>query len=442
MRTCLALLLLPALLAAPALQAETIALTGARIHTAGPAGVIENGTVVLTAGRITAVGAGLEPPANARVIDATGKVITPGFYDAHGYLGVEEVNLEASTVDRRQATLRYSAAFEIADAVNPRSILIPVNRIEGITRAVVTPALAPPPNGLTGSPVAGMGSVIHLGGVEDFVVGRNVALYVDLSEAGAAVTGGSRSAAMLRFREALEDARDLAANRRAWEGGARRPYSASRPDLEALAETMGTERPVVVTVHRASDIEAVLRLGREFGLKLVISGGTEAWLVAGRIAAGGVPVIIDPIENLPRRFEMLGATLENAARLHAAGVTVAFSTFESHNARNMRQAAGNAVAHGMPWEAALAAMTINPAMMFGQQAYSGSLEAGKDADLVIWNGDPLEHATSAERVFIRGRDIPMVSRHTLLRDRYRDLGGPLPPQYRRHGDGDAGGSRD
>jgi imidazolonepropionase-like amidohydrolase len=434
MRACLAICIALGLLMMQPLHAETIALTGARVHTAGPAGIIENGTVIVTSGRITAVGAGLAPPPHARLIDATGKVITPGFYDAHGYLGVEEVNLEAATVDRRQATLRYSAAFELAESVNPRSILIPVNRIEGITRAVVTPALAPSPEGAAGSPVAGLGSVIHLGGVEDFVVGRNIALYVDLSEAGAAVTGGSRSAAMLRFREALEDARDLAANRRAWEGGARRPYSASRPDLEALAETMRTERPVVVTVHRAADIEAVLRLGREFGLQLVISGGSEAWLVAERLAAAGVPVIIDPIENLPRRFEMLSATLENAARLHAAGVTVAFSTFESHNARNMRQSAGNAVAHGMPWEAALAAMTINPATMFGQQAHSGSLEPGKDADLVVWNGDPLEHATSAERVFIRGLDIPMVSRHTLLRDRYRELGGPLPPQYWREGD--------
>jgi imidazolonepropionase-like amidohydrolase len=411
-------------------SADTVALTGARIHTAGPAGVIENGTVVLRDGRIEALGADLAPPSGARVIDASGKVITPGLYDAHGHIGIVEVSQEPSTADQQHLDGRYSAAFEVADAVNPRSVLIPINRIEGVTRAVVAPAVAPPPEGQVRSPVAGLGSVIHLGAVEDFVVARNVALYVDLGEPGAAVAGGSRNLVLLRLREALEDARDLAANRRAWEEGARRPYSASRPDLEALAETMRSGRPVVVNVHRASDIEAALRLARDFGLNLVVLGGSEAWLVAAQLAAAGVPVILDPLENLPRRFETLGASLENAARLNAAGVTVAISAFGSHNARNMRQAAGNAVAHGLPWEAALAALTANPARIFGQHEHGGSLEPGKDADLVVWSGDPLELSSMAEYVFIRGRQIPMVSRHTLLRDRYRQLDAPLPPQYR------------
>lgn len=423
------ILLAATLLATPAL-AETVALTGARIHTAGPDGVIEDGTVILQGGRIAALGAGLAPPGDARVIDVSGKVVTPGLYDAHGFIGIVEVSLEPSSVDRQHVDTRYSAGFEVADAVNPRSVLIPINRIEGVTRAVVTPAVADPPEGQARSPVAGLGSVIHLGGAEDFVVARNAALYVNLGEAGAAAAGGSRSMALLRFREALEDARDVAAHRRAWEDGARRAYSVSRPDLEALAATLRTGRPVVVTVHRASDIEAALRLAEEFGLRLVVSGGSEAWLVAERLAAAEVPVILNPLENLPRRFEMLGATLENAARLHAAGVTVAFATFASHNARNMRQAAGNAVAHGLPWDAALAALTVNPASIFGEAERSGSLAVGKDADLVVWDGDPLEITTAAERVFIRGRDIPMVSRHTLLRDRYREQDAPLPPQYR------------
>jgi imidazolonepropionase-like amidohydrolase len=427
-----ALLAAAMLVSAPA-GAETLALTGARIHTAGPGGVIENGTVVLRHGRTEALGADLAPPAGARVIDVRGKVITPGLYDAHGHLGIVEVSLEPSTADQHHVDERYSAAFEIADAVNPRSVLIPINRIEGVTRAVVAPAVAPPPEGQARSPIAGLGSVIHLGGVEHFVIARNAALYANLGESGAAAAGGSRSLALQRLREVLEDARDLAAHRRAWEDGARRPYSASRPDLEAVYETLRTGRPVVVTVHRASDIEAALRLAAEFELNLVILGGAEAWLVAERLAAAGVPVILDPMENLPRRFEMVGATLENAARLHAAGVTVAFSTFGSHNARNMRQVAGNAVAHGLPWEAALAAMTANPARIFGQQESSGSLEPGKDADLVVWSGDPLELSSAAEHVFIRGRQIPMVSRHTLLRDRYRALDAPLPPQYRSGG---------
>jgi imidazolonepropionase-like amidohydrolase len=421
-----ALLGLCALLMAPAAAAESWAITGARLHTLGPSGVIENGTIVIRHGRIEAVGADVDVPLDAQRIDAAGKIVTPGLYDAYSYIGVVEVSLVVETDDRVQSGARYTASFRVADAINPRSTLIPVNRIEGITRAVVTPAVAAES---FSSPVAGLGSVIHLGGVEDYLVARDAALYVHLGEEGAALAGGARGLTLMRLREALQDARDFSEHRGAFEARARRQYSASRPDLEALAETLDGERPVVVSVDRASDIRTALRLADEFGLKLVVAGGAEAWMEADRLAAAQVPVILDPLENLPDRFESLGATLENAARLHAAGVTVAFATGESHNARNMRQAAGNAVAYGLPWDAALAAMTVNPARIFGMEGATGSLQAGKDADLVIWDGDPLEVTSAAERVFIRGRDIPMVSRHTLLRDRYGNDAGPLPPQY-------------
>jgi imidazolonepropionase-like amidohydrolase len=421
-----ALRALCALLMAPAAAAESWAITGARLHTLGPSGVIENGTIVIRDGRIEAVGADVDVPRDAQRIDAAGKIVTPGLYDAYSYIGVVEVSLVVETNDRVQSGARYTASFRVADAINPRSTLIPVNRIEGITRAVVTPAVAAES---FSSPVAGLGSVIHLGGVEDYLVARDAALYVHLGEEGAVLAGGARGLTLMKLREALQDARDFSKHRGAFETRARRQYSASRPDLEALAETLDGERPVVVSVDRASDIRTALRLADEFGLKLVVAGGAEAWMEADRLAAAQVPVILDPLENLPDHFESLGATLENAARLHAAGVTVAFATGESHNARNMRQAAGNAVAYGLPWDAALAAMTLNPARIFGLEGATGSLQAGKDADLVVWDGDPLEVTSAAERVFIRGRDIPMVSRHTLLRDRYGNDAGPLPPQY-------------
>ena len=422
----LSLLALCALLMAPAAVAESWVITGARLHTLGPSGVIDNGTIVIRDGRIEGVGTNVDVPRDAQRIDATGKIVTPGLYDAYSYIGVVEVSLVVETNDRVQSGARYTASFRVADAINPRSTLIPVNRIEGITRAIVTPAVAAES---FSSPVAGLGSVIHLGGVEDYLVARDAALYVHLGEEGAALAGGARGLTLMKLREALEDARDFSEHRGAFETRARRQYSASRPDLEALAETLDGERPVVVSVDRASDIRTALRLADEFGLKLVVAGGAEAWMEADRLAAAQVPVILDPLENLPDHFESLGATLENAARLHAAGVTVAFATGESHNARNMRQAAGNAVAHGLPWDAALAAMTVNPARIFGLEAATGTLQAGKDADLVVWDGDPLEVTSAAERVFIRGRDIPMVSRHTLLRDRYGNDAGPLPPQY-------------
>ena len=204
----------------------------------------------------------------------------------------------------------------------------------------------------------------------------------------------------------------------------------SRPDLEALLPVLDGRIPLVAHVHRASDIDAALDLADEFGLRLVVSGGAEAWLVAARLAAANVPVILNPLDNLPKQFESLGATLSNAARLHEAGVLIAFSTEESHNARNMKQLAGNAVANGLPYEAALAAITVNPARIFGLDKTMGSLAPGKDADIVIWDADPLELNAFATHVFIAGREIPMVSRSTLLRDRYLEQDESLPPAYR------------
>ena len=173
-------------------------------------------------------------------------------------------------------------------------------------------------------------------------------------------------------------------------------------------------------VDRASDIRQVVAFARSEKLRAVIAGGAEAWLVAGELKSAGVPVLLDPLDNLPASFDKVGATLENAARLQKAGVTIAFSFRDpqAHNIRKIRQAAGNAVAHGLPPEAALAAMTRNPAAIFGVADRAGTLEVGRPADLVLWSGDPLEVTTLAERVFIGGQAIPMRSRQTELRDRY------------------------
>jgi imidazolonepropionase-like amidohydrolase len=233
------------------------------------------------------------------------------------------------------------------------------------------------------------------------------------------------------LREALQDALDYAANRRAFEQGDRREYALSRLDLEALVPVVKGELPLVVTVNRASDIESTLRLAKELKLKLILAGVNEGWVVARQIAEAEVPVLLNPMDNLPGSFETLGASLENAARLASAGVTIAFMSGDAHNARNLKQAAGNAVANGLPWNAALAAMTAVPARLWGIADRYGTLEPGKDADVVIWDGDPLELTTFADAVFIRGREIPMTSRQLELRDRYKDLGGPLPPAYKK-----------
>ncbi|MFQ5670856.1 MAG: amidohydrolase family protein [Acidobacteriota bacterium] len=407
----------------PCSGADTlVALTGATVHTLGPAGSLDHATVLLRGRRIEAVGREVAIPDGARRIDATGKVITPGLFDSLTQLGVVEIGLIPSTRDDRAREGRITAAFQVADAINPRSMLIPVSRMGGLTHAMVAPA---PGLDLIG----GQGAVIHLGMGDNLLVKSPAAMFGVLGEAGAARIGGARGAAFLRLREILQDTRDLADHRTAFLNRRRREYALSRMDLEAMGRVTEDGLPLVLTVNRASDIQATLRLARRERLHLILAGAAEGWMVAAEIAASGVPVLIDPLDNLPVRFESLGATLENAARLHAAGVTLAFMSGEAHNARNLRQAAGNAVAHGLPWEEALRAMTLTPARIWGLGDRLGSLEKGKEADLVVWDGDPLEVITTAEQVFIQGVEIPMRSRQTRLRERYRRLDRPLPPAY-------------
>lgn len=417
------LLALGLLLVAPrVVTAQTIAITNARIHTiAGP--VIERGTVVISNGKIAAVGASVAVPAGARVIDGTGKVVTPGFLDSSTGLGTVEIDADDPSNDQSVSGDHITAAFNVADNLNPLSTLFAVTRVEGITRAVVVPG-----NGST--IIKGQGVLIDLGATGTAVsINRNpVGMYATLGQAGAGRAGGSRAAALLRLREALQDARDYANNRRAFESAQRREYALSRLDLDALQPVLRGELPLVVSVDRASDILTALRLARDFDLRLIVSGASEGWMVARELAAANTPVIINPMNNIPG-MESLGITLENAARLYAAGVNLSFATFESHNSRNLKQLAGNAVSYGMPYDAALRAITINPARLWGVASQYGTLEVGKDADVVLWSGDPLELTTAVEHVFIRGREVPADTRQRALFNRYRRLGGTLPEAY-------------
>jgi imidazolonepropionase-like amidohydrolase len=404
-------------LAAAPLSAQVVAIEGGTVHTMAGA-PIEGGTVLIRDGRIAAVGRDVAVPAGARRIDARGKQVTPGLFDSHTRTGLTEVGSIQGTNDytlNDQDEDRVMAAFNVADGLNPRSVVIPVTRIAGITTAVS----APGGNGL----VTGQGVVIDLAGERgsDMLVKEPVAMYATLGEGVESASGGARGGATLRLRELLEDTRAYAQRRGDFERGATREYAASRLDLQAMAPVLQGRLPLVVEAHRASDIRTALRIADEYDLKLILLGATEGWRVADDLARARVPVVLKVLESLPASFERLGARYDNAALLRRAGVQVAFTTSETHNARNLRQEAGNAVAYGLPYEEALRAVTLYPAQVWGVESTHGSLAPGKTANVVVWDGDPLELLTEVEHVFIAGREVPLVSRQTELRDRYRTL---------------------
>ena len=413
--------------AAPAL-ADTTAITNAHVYTMSRGGEIASGTVLIQSGKIAAVGAHVRVPANATVVDAKGRAVTPGLFVAGTNLGALEIDLVANTNDTATKSKTLSAAFDIQFGIDPQSISLPVARVGGVTRALVMPGYSD--GGERELLFAGQGAVITLRDGANVVVRPQAAMVLELGESGAGRAGGGRGSAIAGLKADFEDVRWYARHRGGFDRGASRDLRLSKPDLEALAPVAQRRMPLVVVAHRSSDIVEALKLGRELGLKIVLSGAEEGWMVARDIAKVGVPVMLSPTNNLPSTFEMRGATMENASRLNAAGVTIAFASGDGKRIREVRYDAGNAVAHGLPFGAALAALTINPARMFGEGASVGSLEPGKQADVVIWSGDPLEPLSQAEQVFIAGEAQPMTSRAQDLARRYKTLDAPYPPAYK------------
>jgi imidazolonepropionase-like amidohydrolase len=411
---------------------QTTAITGATVHTVGVEGRLDNATIVIENGRIAEVGTNVRVPAGAAVIDGSGKIVTPGLFSAMGQLGLSEVGAVSGTNDAVQRGDDFSAGFDVADAYNRRSVLVPVNRIDGITRALIAPRPGgPDEQGNSSRVLSGLGSVVQLGDNGDYLTRRGVTIIANLGETGSFVAAGSRAAAIQELRAALTDALDYRQNKAASDRGDWREYSVSRADLEALISVLEGDRSMVFDANRASDIEVIINLASEFDISAIIDGGAEAWMLADELAAANVSVIIDGTANLPGDFDRINARLESGGILAAAGVRVAFGAgAQTHQARNITQSAGNAVANGMGWDDALRAITLAPAQMYGVDAEVGSIEVGKAADLVIWGADPLELTSYPEQVFINGESIPLQSRQTLLRDRYLQTDTDKPPAFR------------
>ncbi|HEX2717259.1 MAG TPA: amidohydrolase family protein, partial [Gemmatimonadaceae bacterium] len=340
-------------------------------------------------------------------------------------VGVIEIGAVSDTRNEsaRPGEDNVAAAFTIWEGLNPASVLIPPTREDGITTVVINPGA-----GL----IAGQSAVVDLvdGGVSDMVLRSSAAMVANLVNPRF-VNADSRGEMMLRLREILDDARTYARRRADFERAQTREFSASHLDLEALQPVLAGRLPMLVAVNRASDIEAVLKLARDYNIKVIIGGGAEAWQVADKLKAANVPVLTGAMNNIPESFSQLGQRQETAGMLTAAGVRVAIignaggGDEETFNARNVRYEAGNAVAYGMKWDDALRAATLTPAEVFGVADRIGSLQPGKEGNVVVWSGDPFEFATRAEHVIVRGREYRDLSRQDMLTERYKNL----PPNF-------------
>lgn len=407
-------------MAASTAQAQTFAVVNARILSQGPAGVIERGSVLVRDGRIVAVGASVGVPRDARVIDAEGQTLTPGLVATVTPLALNDI-IGSGYGGLGSTSASISAAFEVSPDVNPNSPQIPEARIEGVTRAVVTPNA--PGRLIDGETrlFGGQAAVIHLGQGFDLTVRNHAAMVMNVGGQGATAAGGSRGAMLVQLDRIVRDVADYARAPAAFDFGKLEETGLSRVDMAALVPVVQGREPLLVEVDRASDILNILEAGRRLRLRLVLSGAAEAWMVADQIAAAGVPVVLDGEENQAFTFEGLNASYDNAAILQKAGVLIAFKPSVARIVfliRTPRFIAGRAVRHGLTPDQALAAITINPARIFGFDDRFGSIALGKDADLVLWSGDPLETSSVARRVFVRGVEQPMTARNRALRDRY------------------------
>lgn len=407
--------------------AQDVLIRNATVHTASVRGTLQNTDVLVRGGKISAIGNGLSA-AGVQTIDAQGHPLTPALFAGISGIGLDEVSIEETArdtalilgEDAKHMVVRPE--FDVTLAYNPESLLVPIARVEGLGFTILSPDSRP-----GGSFIAGQGAVVRLDGSPD-PIGPKV-LFVSLGSEASPLTGSSRAGQWMLLDQLIDEVRG-----RIPAGSDIAMLTPSGRD--ALRRYLEGNGRIVVNVDRASDIRQLLRWSQRHGVRVAIASGVEAWRLAPQIAAANVPVLVDTLVNLPSNFDQMGATLENAARLRAAGVEVSFtqSAYASHNARKIRQSVGNAVANGLPWEDGLAGLTRVPAEIFGVADRLGTIEVGKTADLVLWSGDPLDMVNTARQVWFNGRSTPMRSRQTDLRDRYlqprpQPESGTLPLAY-------------
>ena len=347
------------------------------------------------------------------VINGTGKILTPGIISTDTEIGIVEIG--ALSVTRDDSSNLYQIGFSIYDAFNPNSVLIPWNRSNGITSTLTLPQN-------TNSPIGGLGSFFVLDSSLEISGSKDVAMIGRVGGSGSE----SRAETFAIIEDLLEfassiDSSDMKTYKDIAEIIDGSPIAETMDlhprDLKALHKLVNDELPLIIKANRASDLLKLIKLKEEYDLNLIIMGAQEAGLVASRIAESKIPLIINPINNIPESFDELGANIELAGKLEDLGITLMFNAPRDHNYHLIRQGAGVAVANGMSYAGALKALTLSPVEVF-KLGNRGQIAPGKIADLIIWDADPLEPSSMPEKVFINGEDIDLTSRMSRLTERY------------------------
>ncbi len=347
------------------------------------------------------------------VINGTGKILTPGIISTDTEIGIVEIG--ALSVTRDDSSNLYKIGFSIYDAFNPNSVLIPWNRSNGITSTLTLPQN-------TDSPIGGLGSFFVLDSSLEISGSKDVVMIGRVGGSGSE----SRAETFAVIEDLLEfassiDSSDMKTYKDIAEIIDGSPIAETMElhprDLKALYKLVNDELPLIIKANRASDLLKLIKLKEEYDLNLIIMGAQEAGLVASRIAESKIPLIINPINNIPESFDELGANIELAGKLEDLGITLMFNAPRDHNYHLIRQGAGVAVANGMSYAGALKALTLSPVEVF-KLGNRGQIAPGKIADLIIWDADPLEPSSMPEKVFINGEDIDLTSRMSRLTERY------------------------
>ncbi|WP_300379088.1 amidohydrolase family protein [Henriciella sp.] len=400
-----------------AAAAQDLMIRNARIFTGEDRAVIENGAVLVRDGIIKQVGAEVIPPEGVTSLDAGGALLTYGFMNGATQLGLVEMGSSGAATDTGMDKGHLGAAFDISYAINPNSTLIPLARADGLTMAAIVPGQSDQP------PFTGMPALLQLDGSGDSTARRKVAVSVTIGGASAEESGGSRAAQWMQLRRALNEAAEEKEER----PGREAQESCAAYGHQALRQVLAREIPLVIATRRESDIRNAVRLAGDYELRLILVGADEAWRAATEIAGRDVGVVLNPLINLPESFDSIGARNQAVHLLAKAGVSVAFMRSGIHASYNaglgIREAAGTAVAYGMPWDEALRALTVYPARMWGVGDTHGLIAPGYSADLVLWEGDPLEPSSRAKHVWIAGDEMELTTRQDLLTERYAEQNG-------------------